>query len=289
MTTRPARHLLRSLGPVLLGLALASTQGCGNGEAEAGADSGETSAARTGGIFGGTVQPGSEDRGSAPGATGGAELQSRSGTRPSSQAPPPSPAGRSAGIDVSEMGYTTGSASAAIRVIEFSDFGCHFCRKFHLETYPALHDQYVATGKVLWKYIPYVLGIFPHSVEAARAGECAISEDESRFPALRDRFFQDQKEWKEAEDPTETFTRLAEESGLDADEFRACLEEKRPEERVRRNIAVGRRIGVRGTPTFVVGGFPLSGAQPLEVFQQIFDQMLSDPAVGGEPTGGGTQ
>lgn len=176
-------------------------------------------------------------------------------------------------FDLAEMGYTAGAADAPIRVIEFSDFGCGYCRRFHVETYPTLHEEYVETGKVRWKYVPFVLGSFPNASEAAHAGECAIAQD--RFPPLRRRLFRDQGEWRQADRPEETFVRFAREEGLDADRFRSCLEEERRADRVRRNVELGRRVGVRGTPTFIVQGYPLQGAQPVHVFRQIFERLLA--------------
>lgn len=185
-------------------------------------------------------------------------------------------------FDLARMGYTAGSSDAPIRVVEFSDFGCGYCRKFHIETYPALHREYVETGKVRWKYVPFVLGSFPNGREAAHAGECAIEQD--GFPRMRRRLFEDQSQWRRSDRPVDVFVRLAEEEGLDAGRFRTCLEEGRRADRVRENVALGRRVGVRGTPTFVIQGYPLQGAQPVQVFRQIFERLLSAPPPGEDDT-----
>lgn len=286
-STRPTGSgLLR----ILTSLALVGFLSACGGDPEPARDSSST---RTGGIFGGTPAPTSE-RESSPAPAPGQERAAPSsdadgpgaGARPGPE-PPASPPGDSQRIDVSDLGYTTGSPDAPIQVIEFSDFGCGYCRKFHLETYPTLHEEYVETGKVAWKYIPFVLGQFPNGVEAALAGECAIAQ--GGFPAFRDRLFEDQGPWREAGEPLDVFVRLAREEGLDADRLRTCYEEGHPEERVRQNIRVGRQVGVRGTPTFLVAGHPLQGALPLEVFREIFDGILEDPAVSGNPTQGGEQ
>lgn len=205
-----------------------------------------------------------------------AETTDRAQTRrpgQTSRDPGRNPTGDTARFDLSGMGYTVGAADAPIRVVEFSDFGCGYCRRFHLETYPTLHEEYVESGKVRWKYIPFVLGSFPNASEAAHAGECAI--EQGKFPSLRRRLFEDQGEWRAANRPDEVFVRFARDEGLDADRFRTCLEEDRRADRVRQNVELGRRIGVRGTPTFIVQGYPLQGAQPVPVFRQIFEQLLA--------------
>lgn len=278
--------LLRA-APVLLALTLVVAQGCDSGGDGATVRTEEAAAERTGGIFGGTVQPpsgGSEGsdgsatasaRGTGESGSGnrvgssGADLQSRAGSPPASRSASPQ------GVDVSDMGYTVGSDSAPIRVIEFSDFGCGYCRRFHLNVYPTLREEYVEAGRVQWKYIPFVLGIFPNGREAAVAGECVIRHGPDAFPAFRDRLFEDQSAWRDAEDPTDVFVEVAASGGVDAEPLRRCIREEAVMDRVRANNAAGRELGIRGTPSFLVNGFPLHGAQPLEIFRTIFDDMLS--------------
>ena len=251
------RTLLRTLIPLLL---VGLFWSCG------GEDGGEQASTRTGGIFGGTPAPSSGSARSAP-------------ETPAQQ---PSPPPQRARIDISDLGHTLGSEDAPIRVVEFSDFGCGYCRKFHVETFPTIRDEYVETGKVAWKYIPYVLGIFPNGVESARAGECAIAQ--GAFPRYGQRLFEDQDAWKEENEPLDAFIRLARDEGLDVERFRTCYEERLRDDRVQRNMDLGQRVGIRGTPTFLIEGQLVSGALPLETFREIFDTMLAQEESGGGPT-----
>jgi len=181
-------------------------------------------------------------------------------------------------FNVTGRGHNAGSPDAPIRVVEFSDFACPHCREFHLRSYPTIHEEFVETGTVLWKYIPYVLGSFPNSVEAARAGECAIEQE--AFPPLRDRLFAEQPDWVQADDPRELFIGYAGEEGLDVEQFNSCLEEGRRDDEVQQNIELGRQVGIRGTPTFMVNGNVIQGNRPPEVFRDVFG-MLLDEAEGG--------
>lgn len=228
---------------------------------------------------------GEQPRDGSSGPAGGIseDTTAPSSARESSPGPSITLPRRNRSIDVSSLGHTVGSPDAPIQVIEFSDFGCGYCRKFHMETYPTIHEEYVETGKVAWKYIPYVLGIFPNGVESARIGECAIRQ--GGFPRYSQRLFQDQDAWKEESEPLDVFVRLAREEGLDAERLRTCYEERRPEARVQQNIEIGRRVGIRGTPTFLVQGQLVSGALPLEAFREIFDGILAR----GDGTGNSTQ
>jgi protein-disulfide isomerase len=176
---------------------------------------------------------------------------------------------------LTELGYVEGDPSAPIRIIEFSDFGCGYCRRFHLEAYPGLKEKYVDSGKILWQYVPYVLGIFPNGLEAALAGECA--GEQGLIEQYGTRLFEDQPEWKqEGADVNQLFLKYAREEGLDANRFETCLVEEWRRDRVRQNVIAGGQLGVRGTPTFFVPGYqPIQGALPPDVFEQILEYILA--------------
>jgi protein-disulfide isomerase len=180
-------------------------------------------------------------------------------------------------LDIARMGYDRGSPDAPVRVLELSDFGCGYCRLFHQETFPALLEAYVEAGFVQWKFVPFVLGMFPNGLEASIAGECGGEQDQF-FPMQR-RLFSDQAGWKGSQDPFPLFTRIAEEEGLDVGRFNRCVEGGWRENQVRANIRLGREVGARGTPTFLIDGIPISGALPLDTFRDILDIALTEKGV----------
>ena len=171
------------------------------------------------------------------------------------------------------MGHGVGPVDAPIQIIEFSDFGCGYCRVFQEQTRPVLDEEYVATGKVRWTYVPFVLGMFPNGDAAAVASECAA--EQGRFDDMRVRLYRDQQGWRNTENPDSYFAQIAEEEGLDGSRFFQCLDEERASGRVQENTRVGRSAGIRGTPAFFINGFPVNGAQPLETFRDILDVRLS--------------
>jgi protein-disulfide isomerase len=176
-------------------------------------------------------------------------------------------------LHVDSIGHDYGSESAAVHVIEFSDFGCGYCRQFHAESFEPLMDEYVQSGRVRWKYVTYVSGMFPNSREASVAAECAA--DEGRFDAMRDLLFEGQAEWKAAADPEPLFVAYARQAGAEPDRVAACIGEGRTRERVDAGTRLGLALGVRGTPTFVVDGFPMMGALPLEFLREVLDRRLA--------------
>jgi len=190
--------------------------------------------------------------------------------------PPPPTFGRpslQAQVLAMEMGHGVGPVDAPIQIIEFSDFGCGYCRVFQEQTRPVLDEEYMATGKVRWTYVPFVLGTFPNGDAAAVASECAA--EQGLFDPMRRRLYQDQPGWKNSRDPGPFFINIAEEEGLDAEQFAHCLDEDEASGRIRANTQVGQSVGVRGTPAFFINGFPVNGAQPLDSFRDMLDMRLN--------------
>lgn len=177
-----------------------------------------------------------------------------------------------AGIEkVQEVGHVRGADDAPVIVIEFSDFGCPYCGMFAIGTYPTLHDEYVATGKVQWRLVPFVMGMFPNGAEAARAAECATEQGEDAFWAMHDLIYERQTGWKSTRTPESLFRRFAAEIGLDETQFASCYQENRSGTRVEASNALAAQAGVRATPTFFVNGRAVQGALPVEQFRMILD------------------
>jgi protein-disulfide isomerase len=176
------------------------------------------------------------------------------------------------------LGHGVGPVDAPIQIIEFSDFGCGYCRVFQENTRPVLDEEYVATGKVRWTYVPFVLGMFPNGDAAAVASECAA--EQNLFDPMRHRLYQDQQGWRNNQEPGPFFTQIAEEEGMDAQRFAECLDADTAPARVQENTRLGQFAGVRGTPAFFINGFPVRGALPLESFRDILDMELSSLSQG---------
>jgi protein-disulfide isomerase len=255
----------RPLGGALLALAAALVvAGCG------GADAGEGPADGTSDLSASLLD------------TGGA-AQSTTGSVRAPSAGAPSAGAPSAGgsLDPDELGFDSGDEDAPIQIVEFSDFGCGYCARFHNEVFPTLEREYIASGKVVWKYVPMVLGIFGANAElAAEVGECAGEQD--RFAAMRDRLFADQAAWKRAGDARGVFDEFARREGLDEDRFAACLDDGQREARVAAGTRLSRQAGVRGTPTFFVVGYgSIPGMLPLEVFRELLDTVYAERTASG--------
>jgi protein-disulfide isomerase len=191
----------------------------------------------------------------------------------------PELAGRANSLNIPELGYNFGSMDAPLKLIEFSDFGCGYCRRFHEETFPALHEQYVETGRIEWKFMPFITGMFDNSLAVTEAAECAFEQDRGLFEALSDRLWERQSEWKGSQEPEAVARAWTRELGGDLGTFDSCLAEDRRIQRVANATVLAQQLGVRGTPTFwLVGYGPLQGALPLDVFEGVLGAVLEQIA-----------
>jgi protein-disulfide isomerase len=189
-------------------------------------------------------------------------------------------------IDLAVMGYDEGDVEGApVRIVEFSDFGCVFCARFHTGDYEALHQEFVAAGDVAWKYIPITIGGFPNGNLAAVTAECV--GDQGHFAEIRDLLFEERTNWMEASGPEAEalFRDLAETAGADLESWEACVGGEEVVRRIERSNRAAVELGVRGTPTFIVQGFPVQGAPALGDFQAALREMIADVRAGGPAPG----
>lgn len=156
-----------------------------------------------------------------------------------------------------------GPADAPITIIEFSDFRCPFCKRFHNETLTPLLERYPQQIRLIYRDFPVVGGF-----EAALAAECA--DEQGDFYAFHDLLFSGEFETL----GSEAYSAYADRLGMDAEALLTCVEDGTFAEEVEADARYAAGLGVSGTPTFFINGIPLVGAQPIEAFIQIIDAEL---------------
>ena len=159
-------------------------------------------------------------------------------------------------------------------MLEFADFGCRYCASFNAETYAQLAAEFVHTGKVRWKDMPFAVGLFPNGDAAARAAVCAANQGKAAYVRMHDRLFAEQAAWQDAPDPLPFLLSYAGDIGLDQTRFVACYASDASEARVRAANALADRMGVRATPTFFINGRRLEGALPADEFRTLLLEVL---------------
>ena len=102
---------------------------------------------------------------------------------------------------------------------------------------------------------------------AHEAARCAGAQ--RRYWPYHDRLFNEQPRFQR-----EQLIAYATDLGLDRDRFTSCLDGHAEEPAIRASLAEGRALGVKSTPTFMVNGSPLVGAQPLQAFRDAINEAL---------------
>ena len=108
---------------------------------------------------------------------------------------------------------------------------------------------------------------------AAEASECAADQD--AFWEYHDYLFENHAGENQGAFSKDNLKRFADELGLDTQAFNECLDSEKYTQVVQNETNAGRQIGVQSTPTFLVNGQPVVGAQPFDVFQQIIEERLA--------------
>ena len=169
--------------------------------------------------------------------------------------------------DVASEGYPSlGSDDAPITIVEFSDFQCPFCKRFHDETYQDLLEAYPGQIRFVYRNLP-LTSIHPDAMSAAVASLCA--NEQNAYWEYHDKLF------SSTTLGTDTYLQYANELNLNADEFTACLDSGRFDEFIQQDMDFAFNLGVQSTPTFFINGLAIVGAQPLTSFQQIIDKELA--------------
>ena len=174
-----------------------------------------------------------------------------------------------------------GNPNAPITIVEFSDFQCPFCAKFHSTTLPQLETNYIDSGKVKFVYRDFpIQSIHPNAVPAAFAAECA--DEQGMFWEYHDIVFENQKKWQGLSGPimVDTFEQYAMELGLNTSDFNTCFESGKYADEVTKDLQDGVSYGVTGTPGFFVGNDELGyvkiiGAQPYSVFERLIEDQIA--------------
>jgi protein-disulfide isomerase len=173
-----------------------------------------------------------------------------------------------------------GDPNAPITIIEFSDFQCPFCARFHIQTLPLILEEYIEQGKVKLVFRDFpIQSIHPNALPASVAAECA--NEQGKFKEMHDMLFDNQNKWnsQDTDDALSLFSQYATNIQLEQDTFDSCLTNGKYIDEIKKDLDDGREYGVSGTPGFFVGNdeigyVELKGAQPFESFKKIIDAQL---------------
>lgn len=178
--------------------------------------------------------------------------------------------------------HVRGDPDARITLIEYSDYECPYCKRFHATAKELVESS---GGQVNWIYRHFPLSMHnPGALKQAQAAECAAKQGgASAFWAYSDAIFARTRSNGNGF-PVDNLVPLAGEQGLDKAAFQACLENDATLDRVKRDLEQGAEAGVTGTPgNFLMDNATgrvvvVSGARPLEDLRGTVQDMLEQPS-----------
>lgn len=174
-----------------------------------------------------------------------------------------------------------GRADAPVTIVEYASLTCGHCATFHTSILPELKKKYIETGKARLVFREFALNQLDAAVYmltrcALNAdGKAGEGVDQTRYFALIDVFFQQQRTWAFGGNPLEAVTAITRQAGITQAQFEACLNNQAILDALNatRDRAAS-AFGVESTPTFFINGKRLLGAQPAAEFEKIIDPLL---------------
>ena len=179
---------------------------------------------------------------------------------------------------ISKEDHIRGNPDALVKIVEYSDTECPFCKRFH-STMKEVMDTYGKDGKVAWVYRHFPLDqLHSKARKEAVALECANEQGgNDKFWSYADRLYEITPA-NNGLDPAE-LPKIAEFVGLDTAKFNTCLASTKYDAHIEEEVQNAAATGGNGTPWSIVVGsngkkYPLSGAQPLAAIKQLIDLAL---------------
>jgi len=166
-----------------------------------------------------------------------------------------------------------GNPNAPITILEWGDYQCTFCYKFHQNTLDIINEDFVKTGKVKIIFKDFPLNGLDSKL-AAESSYCA--QDQEKYWQYHDELYKNWGGERTGWITRESLTKFAESVNLDVEKFNKCLDDQKYENKVDLIYAFGKEIGIDATPSFLVFNdqkmIKIRGNQPLEVFLKTFDE-----------------
>jgi protein-disulfide isomerase len=168
-----------------------------------------------------------------------------------------------------------GRPDAPITIVEFTDYQCPYCRKFHDETYPKLKSQYIDTGKARLVIRDLPLSFHENAKPAAVATRCALRQNQF-WPVFETLF-------RAKTLSPAVINQAIQDANLNMAQFDQCRKDPSVMAGINDDLDDAQRLGVDGTPGFVIAtrqhgllsGQLLLGAQPISQFNQVIDPLLA--------------
>lgn len=164
-----------------------------------------------------------------------------------------------------------GDPAAPVTIIEYSSLTCPHCANFHVNTLPRIKERYIDTGEARLLYRD-----FPFDRAALLAAAIARCAGRERFFVFLDVLFRTQDTWARDPDPAKALTKVGRLGGLPREAIESCFADQALLDGILASRLTGaQEFDVKSTPTFIINGEKLVGAQPFDRFAEVIERMLA--------------
>lgn len=176
-------------------------------------------------------------------------------------------------------GFVMGRPDAPLTMVEFTDLQCPFCRQYATTTFDEIKKNWIDTGRLRYISRDFPLDFHAQAMPAARAARCA--GEQGKFWEMRISLMRNANLLT-----PDYISRTAADLKLDQKPFATCAGSGKYDADIQAEIQEGARLGIGGTPTFVVGrtsptevqGPMLIGALPYVQFDAKLKELLASAA-----------
>jgi len=200
--------------------------------------------------------------------------------RPAAPAAPaaPAPVDDKVSMAFPPGGFSVGKENAPLVVVEYTDYQCPFCQRYHNDSFAQIKTNFVDTGKVRYISRDFPLPFHENARRSATAARCAA--EQGKFWELRHTMIVNASQLQ-----PDKLGGYAQSVSMDVPKFQACVDSDKFRAAIDKDIAEGTAAGVNGTPSFVIGriengklqGVRMVGAMPYAQFEAKIQEMLKQP------------
>jgi len=179
-------------------------------------------------------------------------------------------------VELRPGGPSRGPADAKVTIVEFSDFQCPFCQRAKpvLDEVEKRHPKDV---RIVYRHLP-LDSLHPRARASAEAASCAA--DGNKFWEYHDKLFANNRALSDEE-----LRKYAAEVGLEAAAFDECVKSRKHASAVEADVEEAKKLGITGTPAFVVNGIVMTGLQTPDALDVVIKEELGSSADSGAESG----
>ncbi len=163
-----------------------------------------------------------------------------------------------------------GDPNAPVEIVAYESLTCPHCAAFHAETYDALKERYIDTGKAR-----FVFRDFPLDGTALRASMLARCTAPEQYFGMLEILFRSQQNWARSHDAVGALSQIGRMAGVNDEAFDSCMANEELLDGIVQMRQEGTNAGVNSTPTFFINGTMYPGNRTIDEFASIIDPLVN--------------